>query len=491
MHNHTALWMTLVIAMKISAQTVNLSGVVSDDVGQPIAGAVVNLVQQEMDDTTGDDGRYSFVQTHTEKSPVLLKSAQKITIDNGVLTFSLNSASAVKVELFDTKGKLLGRELSKNAAPGTCNLDIEKQSRASGFLIIKAVVDKQEMSFPYMAINGGRQVLYSSARSVSSSIGKRGQMDDVVDTLLVAASGYREKAVPITSYENQQQNITLELDDGKNAPGPSAGCGKTLGDINQSGTYTITSSGMNRTYIIDIPPDYDKNKPYRLIFGMHCMGGSAEKVDGTRYPNDQTAYYYHLKPLAQRDNVPVIFVAPQGNDNGTWNGETDHQFFADMLSLFKDNLCIDTTRVFSCGFSFGAMFTYSLSTAFQNELRAVACYAPANYNIWLPQDKKLPIAYYQATGTEDGICPWVNSDPQRRGGKYCLLNHVEANGCNSNVDIPLATSGTHVVTEFQGCQEGYPVKFSSFQGGHQCNATDPGTNFDWIPEETWEFFMRF
>jgi len=32
---------------------------------------------------------------------------------------------------------------------------------------------------------------------------------------------------------------------------------------------------------------------------------------------------------------------------------------------------------------------YSLSTSFQKQLRAVACYAPANYKIWLPTDKKL------------------------------------------------------------------------------------------------------
>lgn len=266
----------------------------------------------------------------------------------------------------------------------------------------------------------------------------------------------------------------------------SEGCGKDLADLT-SGTYTISSAGLNREYIINIPANYDKNTPYRLIFGMHCYGDSAQGVAG--------ANYFRLKPLADKANIPVIFVAPNGTGSGTplWDkGEQDHAFFADMLALFKEKLCVDTTRVFSCGFSYGAMFSYSLSLAFQDDLRAVACYAPANWNIWLPPNPpKKPIAYYQTTGTDDGTCIWIYNDAEKLGGKYCVLQHIEDNGCTIPSNIPLATSGTHVTTEFSGCQEGYPVVFSSFRGGHTDVVSDSGSNVNWIAQETWDFFMRF
>ncbi len=138
------------------------------------------------------------------------------------------------------------------------------------------------------------------------------------------------------------------------------------------------------------------------------------------------------------------------------------------------------------------MYSYALSLAFPKQLRAVACYAPANWNFDpQPTNNHVPLAYFQTTGTQDGLCSWVNNDSQKKGGKYCLLQHAEDNGCNTNITIQLATNGKHVVTEFEGCKDGYPVRFCSFQGGHQCNATDSGTNFDWIPVETWEFFKRF
>ena len=271
----------------------------------------------------------------------------------------------------------------------------------------------------------------------------------------------------------------------KNAPIPSAGRGKEPGDF-KSGTYTITSAGLARKYTIDIPADYDKNKPCRLIFAMHMMGGHMNTMVNNKF--------YGLKTYAERDRVPVIFVAPEGYTDGSpWRmrDDKDHVFLADMLALFKDKLNIDTSRVFCCGFSFGAMVTYSFSLDFQKDLRAVACYAPANWNIYLPTNKDERLAFYSTTGTTDGTCRWINSDERKQGGKYCVLTHLEDNGVTEPPEIPLATTPTHVTTEFKGCQAEYPVVFGSFVGGHTDTMRDPGSNVNWISKETWDFFMRF
>ncbi|MBN2735857.1 MAG: hypothetical protein JXR70_02675 [Spirochaetales bacterium] len=269
-----------------------------------------------------------------------------------------------------------------------------------------------------------------------------------------------------------------------NSNGSSEGCGKALSDL-KSGTYNITSAGLSRRYIIRIPDNYDKDKPYRLIFGMHCMGSSDQGVVDSQY--------YGLLPYSQSSNTPVIFVAPQGYTDGSpWrvSDNKDHTFFADMLKLFKEKLCVDTKRVFTCGFSYGAMVSYSLSMAFQDDVRAFATYAPANWNIWLPQRNNKPVAYYQTTGTGDTLCSWVNNDGNKTGGKYCVIQHLEDNDCTVPANIPLANSGTHVLTKFN-CNTEYPVWFSSHNGGHTDNVRDPGSNVNWVAKETWDFFMQF
>jgi hypothetical protein len=121
----------------------------------------------------------------------------------------------------------------------------------------------------------------------------------------------------------------------------------------------------------------------------------------------------------------------------------------------------------------------------------VATYAPANWNFYQPTNRHIPVAYYQTTGTGDGTCSWINNDAQKLGGKYCLLQHAQDNGCDATAEIKLATSGTHVTTEYKGCKSGYPVKFSSHNGGHTAVASDPGSNVNWIENETWAFFKQF
>ena len=203
--------------------------------------------------------------------------------------------------------------------------------------------------------------------------------------------------------------------------------------------------------------------------------------------------FYGLKPWRKGTMSPAFSWCPRDTPTIPRGGGVIQgpRFFGDMLALFKDKLDVDTSRIFCVGFSFGAMVTYSLSLDFPKDLRAVACYAPANWNIYLPPNKHEPIAFYSTTGTTDGTCSYVFSDARKEGGKYCVLQHLEDNGLAVLPEIPLATTSTHVTTEFKGLKPEYPVVFGSFVGGHTDNNRDRGSNVNWIPKETWDFFMRF
>ncbi len=269
-----------------------------------------------------------------------------------------------------------------------------------------------------------------------------------------------------------------------NAPVPSAGCGTatTVTD----GKKTIMSGGQERSYIIDIPDNYDMNEPYRFFYTSHWISARAEDVVGQDY--------YFLKPLVERDGEQAIFLAPQalpGDPTGTWDtrNPTDHELFDTILAYVKENLCIDTTRVFATGFSFGGMMTYSLSVNHQMDIRAAVGIAPANYNIYVPPATDLPIAWMQTTGMSDGTCPWVNSDDQKRGAKYIALEHAEDNGCTIPDDVPAWQNGGHTCYDFEGCPEGYPVKACTFGGGHTNIDNEGGEN--WIATESWDFFKQF
>jgi len=490
MRRYVVFCLAMLIGLTAKAQTVDLGGIVSNKGGQPIANAIVSLLRQGLKDTTGTDGKYAFAKTVVVKLPAIVPQTEDISMNNGVLQFTLSKASPVKVELYDVKGALLKQEVMLNAEAGEYRFNIAKNCLATNLLIIKAAIGSREVSVPYMPLSSGKNMLHPFVTTSASMNGGLAAMAAVVDTLKVTANGFQTKTAAITSYNNQQQNISLDSSSVTSDTGRSVGCGKTLSTFKSGNTYTITSAGLSRQYIIDIPANYDMNHPYRLIFGMHCYGSSMQGVAGDKY--------YQLKRFADSTKNYCIFVAPNGYGSGTplWDqAEKDHSFFDDMLKLFKEQLCVDTTRVFSCGFSYGAMFTYSLSTNHQKQLRAVACYAPANWNIWLPTDAHEPIAYMSTTGISDPNCPLVYNDAEKKGGKYCALGHATDNGCTIPATVPIWTSGNHFLYEFQGCKDRYPVKFYTFNGGHQAGPMDgasgDNSSKSWIPGETWKFFMQF
>jgi poly(3-hydroxybutyrate) depolymerase len=271
---------------------------------------------------------------------------------------------------------------------------------------------------------------------------------------------------------------------------------------------TIMSGGMSREYIIDIPADYDPKHPYRLIFSWHQAYGSDTGNANGQHPagdgpnfNAENYAYFGLRREATKANQPAIFVAPGGIGNLPWDFNRDVALFDALLERVTANLCIDEKRVFSTGFSFGAMMSYSLSITRQEKLRAVVAMAPANYNLpGQPTDSKgVPIAYMGATGMSDGTCPWVNNDAMKRGGKYCALTHAEDNGCTIPTSIPTAmvNSKQHVCYDFEGCKAGYPVKVCTFDGAHTPSSVDDGSSTAddglkaFIPQLAWKFIAQF
>src|ERR1039457_583447 len=296
---------------------------------------------------------------------------------------------------------------------------------------------------------------------------------------------------------------------------PSAGCGKTdglktltTGGSSVSGAPTpsrrlngFTSGGKPRLVIIDVPADYDPTKPYRLIFSWRQMGGSDTGNATGLYPAfngpnfDAKNYaYFGLRREALNANQPAIFVAPDTDPAGSlWNYDKDSVYFDDLLKLVTDNLCIDESRVFTTGFSYGAMMSYGLSNGRASKLRAAVTMAPSQFG---PTTGTTPIAYMSTTGMSDGTCRWGNATS---GGEGCVIQHAKDNGCTIPSTFPTATVGSkkYVCYDFEGCKAGYPVKVCTFDGAHTPSAVDDGTNGGddglkaFVPPLAWQFITQF
>ncbi|SCG39453.1 cellulose binding domain-containing protein [Micromonospora coxensis] len=255
----------------------------------------------------------------------------------------------------------------------------------------------------------------------------------------------------------------------------TAGCGKapTL----TSGTRTIQSSGQNRTYILRIPDGYDRNHPYRLIFGFHWLNGSANSV--------ASAGYYGLAPLS---NNSTIFVAPQGIDAGWANTNgRDLTLFDDISRQIENDLCVDTTQRFALGWSYGGAMSYAVACARPTVVRAVTVLSGANLSGC--NGGTQPVAYFGIHGTYDSV---LNISM----GRSLRDTFVRNNGCTAQSPRePSRGSLTHITTTYSGCRAGYPVQWAAFDGDHTPSPVDgsssPNDSRTWTSGEIWRFFTQF
>ena len=258
---------------------------------------------------------------------------------------------------------------------------------------------------------------------------------------------------------------------------PSKGCGREI-SLPKTGSFDFSWSKGKRTIRIDVPDNYDNQKPYKLIFGMQCAGGWAGGV--------QQEGYYGLKPLDTEKTC--IFVAPEGNGNTLPWDEDAYVLFDELLEYLKNELCIDTTRVFSTGFSYGAMFSNGLAWNHQKVLRAVAVYEVAERNIALPEKTGEPIGWMGVEGLDDNIC----TPEMARNARDIILGFNSENGIAVKEQAEEAAPyQAHKCYDYVTVDQKYPVRWCTQSGGHLWDHKDPGSTQSWVPKATWDFFNKF
>ena len=258
---------------------------------------------------------------------------------------------------------------------------------------------------------------------------------------------------------------------------PSVGCGgaRTL----QNGTITVPLSNASRKYILRVPDGYDDSHPYRLVLAYAWSGASASQV--------VSANYFTFATL---DAKNTIFVAPDAaNGAGSW-GNGDVAFTDAILAQIEGDLCIDKTRVFATGFSFGGAMAMALACTRADVFRGVAFFSGADLTSSCPATVTKPIAYYASQASEDGGGLSTTSPIT---GEKRQADFAAANGCMpepSSTAFP-ASGQSHTCTVYKGCTAGHPTEYCVFNGRHGWEPKDPGQAMSWDAPEAWKFITQF
>ena len=232
--------------------------------------------------------------------------------------------------------------------------------------------------------------------------------------------------------------------------GTSAGCGSTntTSPCGVKGTTcSIDVSGTARTYYVQLPSGYSASKPYPLIFQFHPWGGSA----------DQALTMYNISK-----GIPdAIYVTPQGLQAGSngagWantNGQ-DIAFTKAMIADVEGKYCVDTSRLFSVGFSYGGMMSFALGCEMSDVFRAIAPMSGSLYSDTGCKGTGPHIAMWGSHGTSDTVVPIAD-------GRSARDKILKENHCGTDT---VAVDPSPCV-KYQGCDPGYDVTWCEWDGPH-------------------------
>jgi poly(3-hydroxybutyrate) depolymerase len=184
----------------------------------------------------------------------------------------------------------------------------------------------------------------------------------------------------------------------------------------------------------------------------------------------------------------TIFVAPDAaNGAGSWS-KTDVDLTDAILAQLEGDLCIDKTRIFATGFSFGGAMSIALACTRADVFRGVAFFSGADLTGSCPTTLTKPIAYYASQASQDST-----GTPMPTSGKVKQAEFAAVNGCTAEpnaLNFP-AAGQPHTCTVYKNCSAGHPTVYCVFDGPHGWEPKDPGQSTSWDAPEAWKFITQF
>ncbi len=232
--------------------------------------------------------------------------------------------------------------------------------------------------------------------------------------------------------------------------------------------HTLMVAGLERSYVLHIPPAYDPSQPAALVLAFHGItlnAGEMMRISGFN---------------AQSDAAGFIVVYPNASgEQMSWNGGgccgeaarnnvDDVGFVRAVIADLSTFLDIDPKRIYATGFSNGAILTYRLACEMAEQIAAIgpvsATQALEDMQACRPA-RPVPVIHFH--GTDDEPNPY-DGGVTPGSVQFISVNDqisfwVVANGCPLEAQQTVSRSIIHDI--YSPCQGGASVELYTITGG--------------------------
>lgn len=319
---------------------------------------------------------------------------------------------------------------------------------------------------------------------------------------LAAATACGQDSAQPASSPQQESSTAPALPSPAAVSTTSPGCSSTDPQAPIAGvmtTRTVVVDGLERPYLLRLPPTYQPGKPIPTVVTFHGMGSTA----------DQQLLVTAVGTSADKNGYAVI--APQGN-SGTWALPPDNQttvttpedgYVDAMLADAEGAACLDPSRMYAAGMSMGSAMTFVQACKPDRRFAAFGGVAVAIYRPICDQAPPAPLIYFHGRG--DQTVPFNGGDA--RGYQVAPVPQtmdewVAHNHCAAGPAVTVTEDVTKRV--WTDCAQNAEVDFYEIDGGGH---TWPGSAITALPyieqylgrttmtisatDLMWDFFSRY
>ncbi len=260
--------------------------------------------------------------------------------------------------------------------------------------------------------------------------------------------------------------------------GPALACRFPEAGPLQSGisARVLTSSGVERCYLLYTPPSYEPTDPAPVVFSLHGFAGTPQGLR-TMTGWDEVA-----------DQKGFLVVYPHGSSFPLrWNthpsARIDHiddvQFIRDMLADLVKIATVDEARVYVTGFSNGGSMADQIACELADRIAAVGMVSGSADDPTRGCNPSRPVPIIGFFGTEDPLGTieeyplWflglINVSPSVNDREVLPLEAwidgwVTRNGCSS-IPVTLPATGDASAIGYTDCRGDADVVIYYIEGG--------------------------
>ncbi|MBI5287996.1 MAG: hypothetical protein HY873_03365, partial [Chloroflexi bacterium] len=256
---------------------------------------------------------------------------------------------------------------------------------------------------------------------------------------------------------------------------------------------TITSGGVERTYVLHVPPLYDGSEQVPLVVVLHGFSLTGSFMSGYTLFGEQGDARNFISVFPNSLGEPSRWNTTKALDQAD-----DLAFLKELLVKLEAELCVDPDRIFVAGYSNGGGMAQRLACDMPDQLAAIGTVA-ATY-----VDCKARVPWVAFHGIADPLVPFEGGQgPPEHGAnaflpaRRVLSEWASGLGCDGLGQISRPTSDVELTT-YVRCTygDGEVLLYTIVTGGHTwpgaydlpLETTGPTSKEIDATETMWEFF---